>query len=42
MRVALAAIARHMCKDGSPRSWPTLRVSFAVAAGALSILGAIT
>ena len=40
--VALAAIARHMWRHGSPRSLPLLCVSFAVTAGALSILGAVT
>jgi hypothetical protein len=40
--VALAAIARHMWKHDSPRSLPLLCVSFAVTAGALSILGAVT
>jgi uncharacterized membrane protein len=40
--VALAAIARHMWKHGSPRSLPLLCLAFAVTAVALSILGAIT
>jgi hypothetical protein len=40
--VTLAAIARHMWKQGSPRSLPLLCVTFAATAGALSILGFIT
>ena len=40
--VALAAIARHMWKHGSPRSLALLCLCFAATAVALAILGATT